>query len=52
MSFFKSLFFLALGAYAGVYATQNYDVPKIDDPKVILARIQEYLKKYEKPPPK
>jgi hypothetical protein len=52
MSFFKNLVYFALGAYTGVYAAQNYDVPKIDEPKVILARIQEYLKQYEKPPSK
>ncbi len=49
MGVLKNIFLLAVGAYGGVYACQNYDIPKIDDPQKILAKVQEYLKQYEKP---
>ena len=50
MGVFKGIFLIALGAYAGVYASQNYDIPKIDDPQNILKKVQDYLKQFEKPP--
>lgn len=40
---------MAVGAYGGIYACQNYDIPKIDDPQNILVKVQEYLKQFEKP---
>lgn len=49
MGFFKNVFLLALGAYGGIYACQNYEIPRVDDPQNILKKIQEYLKQYEKP---
>jgi hypothetical protein len=49
MGFLKGLIIFAAGAYAGVYASQNYDVPPIDNPKKMIEKIQEYLKQYEKP---
>jgi hypothetical protein len=51
MGAFRGLILLAIGAYAGVYAAQNYDVPRVDDPQNILKKIQDYLKQYEKTPP-
>lgn len=40
---------MAIGAYGGIYACQNYNVPRVDDPQALLERIKEYLKQYEKP---
>ncbi len=49
MGLLKNILLLAVGAYGGVYACQNYDIPKIDDPQNIIAKVQDYLKQYEKP---
>lgn len=49
MGALKGLFLIAVGAYGGIYACQNYDIPKIDDPQMILTKIQDYLKQFEKP---
>jgi hypothetical protein len=49
MGFFRGLIIFAAGAYAGVYACQNYDVPRVDDPQNLLKKVQDYLKQYEKP---
>ena len=55
MGLLKGLFLIGIGAYGGIYACQNYNVPRVDEPKEVLNKIQEYLKQYEKPadkPPK
>ena len=49
MGALKSLVYFAAGFYGGVYATQNYNVPKLDDPQNLLQQLQEYLKEFEKP---
>jgi hypothetical protein len=46
-SFFQKIIFGA-GFYSGVYASQNYTVPPIDDPKKLWDKLQEILKEYEK----
>jgi hypothetical protein len=52
MGALRSGIYLLLGFYAGVYACQNYNIPKLEDPQVMLTKLQEYLKEYEKKPPK
>ena len=49
MGLIKGFIIFAAGAYGGVYACQNYDIPRIDDPKNLWAKLQEYLKQFEKP---
>ena len=49
MGFFKGFLIAAVGFYGGVYACQNYDMPKIDDPQQILQKVKDYLKQFEKP---
>ena len=49
MGFIKGVIIFAAGAYTGIYACQNYDVPRIDDPQKLWTKVQEYLKQYEKP---
>lgn len=51
MGLAKGLLLIAIGAYGGVYACQNYDVPKVDDPQALLKKVQDYLKQFEKPQP-
>ena len=48
MGLLRGLLLLGIGFYGGIYASQNYDVPKVDDPQMILKRVQDYLKQYEK----
>ena len=49
MGVLKGFLLMAIGAYGGIYACQNYNVPRVDDPQALLERIKEYLKQYEKP---
>ena len=48
MGLFKGLLIFAVGAYSGIYAHQNYEIPPINNPKQLWENIQEILKKYEK----
>lgn len=48
MSFFRTLLTFSLGVYAGMYTTQNYEVPKVDSPKELYERLVEYLSTYKK----
>ena len=45
---FGRAFSLIVGFYAGVYMDQNFDVPKVDDPKKIYQRIEKYLENHRK----
>lgn len=40
------------GVYAGVYLSQNYNVPKVDEPQELFRKTVEYVKtlseKYKK----
>jgi hypothetical protein len=33
----------SLGIYAGIYTTQNYEVPKIGSPRNLYERAKEYI---------
>jgi hypothetical protein len=48
MGLLKSIFIFGIGVYGGIYACQNYEIPKIDDPKNLLKKLQDYLDKYKK----
>lgn len=48
MGLAKNIVLLGIGAYIGVYACQNYEVPRVDDPQNLWKKFQEYLKQYEK----
>ncbi|TKR77082.1 hypothetical protein L596_018121 [Steinernema carpocapsae] len=43
----KSVCFAA-GGYAGAYAAQNYEIPKIPAPQEVYKAVEEYLQKYKK----
>ncbi|CAF0738574.1 unnamed protein product [Brachionus calyciflorus] len=48
MGLLKGLVIFGAGVYAGIYACQNYEVPRVDDPQNIIKKVQDYLKQYEK----
>ncbi|CAF4868023.1 unnamed protein product, partial [Rotaria socialis] len=48
MSFFRTLITFSLGVYAGLYTTQNYEVPKVDSPKDLYERFVQYVSTYKK----
>ncbi|KAH8258737.1 hypothetical protein KR038_005164 [Drosophila bunnanda] len=40
---FSSLTFGA-GVYTGIYVSQNYEVPRVDDPQKLMERLNEKMK--------
>jgi len=48
MTFFRTLITFSLGVYAGMYTTQNYEVPKVESPKELYERLLGYLSAYKK----
>ena len=52
MGLIKTLVVFGLGFYSGVYVTQNYEVPKVDDPSTVYEKtvksIGDYLEQYRK----
>ncbi|KAI9561090.1 hypothetical protein GHT06_012046 [Daphnia sinensis] len=40
-----------VGIYAGIYLSQNYQIPRVDEPKVVWEKIQSLMEQYKKPPP-
>lgn len=45
---FGRFFTLIVGFYGGLYVDQNYDVPKVGDPKEIYDKIQKIMENYRK----
>ena len=39
---------LMIGIYAGIYIDQNYDVPKVYEPKEIWNRLEEFMNQHKK----
>ena len=48
MSLFRTLITFSLGAYAGMYTSQNYEVPKVESPKQLYERLAAYISQYKK----
>jgi hypothetical protein len=49
MGLFSNLISFAAGIYTGVYVSQNYNnVPKVEDPKTLLKKLQDYLEDVKK----
>jgi len=38
----------AAGVYTGMYVTQNYEVARVDEPRVIFNRVVEWAEQYRK----
>ena len=45
---FKFLITLSIGIYAGIYISQNYEIPRVDEPTKIIERIKEIADEYKK----
>lgn len=45
---FKFLITFSIGIYAGIYISQNYEIPRIDEPTKIIERIKEITDEYKK----
>ncbi|XP_076350948.1 uncharacterized protein LOC143247186 [Tachypleus tridentatus] len=39
-----------LGVYTGIYIAQNYQVPRVDEPKELWKKIKDFAETYKKPP--
>jgi hypothetical protein len=48
MGIFRALLTFSLGVYAGMYAAQNYEVPKVDEPSIAMKKLSDYLEQYKK----
>lgn len=51
MGLIRGLLIFSVGVYAGMYAAQNYNVPKVDEPQQYFNQLTEYLEQYKKKPP-
>eukprot|EP00099_Drosophila_melanogaster_P002640 NP_001138000.1 uncharacterized protein Dmel_CG33170, isoform B [Drosophila melanogaster] len=40
----KFLLTFGAGVYTGIYVSQNYEVPRVDDPQKLMQRFNEKLK--------
>ncbi|KAK9307684.1 hypothetical protein QLX08_002087 [Tetragonisca angustula] len=45
---FRFLITLGIGIYTGIYISQNYEIPRVDDPSKIIERIKEIADEYKK----
>lgn len=52
MGLIRTLFVFGAGFYSGVYASQNYNIPQLDEPAVLIDKfaklVNEYLEQYRK----
>lgn len=39
------------GVYAGVYISQNYQVPRVDEPQELWRKVKDFADQYRKSPP-
>ncbi len=44
----RTLITFSLGIYAGIYTTQNYEVPKVGSPKELYAHVKDYINSKKK----
>jgi len=44
----KFLITFSLGIYTGIYLSQNYELPRVDDPSKIIEKIKEYADEHKK----
>ncbi len=45
----RKLIIFSLGIYAGIYATQHYEVPKVESPKQLYEQAKVYISSKKKP---
>lgn len=44
----KFLATFGIGIYTGIYISQNYEIPRVDEPSKILERIKQFSEDYKK----
>jgi len=44
----RGMFAFLIGVYAGIYISQNYDLPKVDDPSALVEKVKEFADKHRK----
>jgi hypothetical protein len=47
MAFFRTILTFGIGVYAGIYAAQNYEVPKLD-PSLHYKTLIEWMEQHKK----
>lgn len=45
---FRGFLTFLVGIYAGIYISQNYDVPRVDDPAALVEKIKDFADKHKK----
>uniref|UniRef100_A0A158N7M5 Uncharacterized protein n=5 Tax=Anopheles TaxID=7164 RepID=A0A158N7M5_ANODA len=45
----KFLLTFGAGVYTGIYVSQNYEVPRVDEPGKLLEKAKEFADQYKKP---
>jgi len=45
---FKGFLSFLVGLYGGIYLSQNYDVPRVDDPGAIYQKIKDFADRHKK----
>ncbi|CCD61307.1 YtxH domain-containing protein [Caenorhabditis elegans] len=50
MGLFSHLLTMGLGAYAGAYFAQNYELQKLPSASEMMKNVEDYLKQYKKDP--
>lgn len=48
MALIRMFLSLAVGVYAGIYIDQNYQVPRVDEPKEIWKKFRDFVEQYKK----
>ena len=46
MGLIKTVFTFGFGVYVGLYAAQNYEVPKVGNPKEVMAEITTKINEF------
>lgn len=44
----RFLFGFLTGSYFGIYLAQNYEVPKVDEPRELWDKIKNYMDQHKK----
>ena len=50
MSLFNFVTGFLVGVYTGLYASKNYNVPDVPDPRTIVDKVKTFLEENKKPP--
>jgi len=45
----RGFFTFAIGVYVGIYISQNYEIPRVDDPAALVEKLKDFADKHKKP---